>query len=206
MERKHTVSVLFSSQKDRGSRALYWITGRNYTHASIRLDEMGNEFYSFNFKGMCTEKPYYFNDSRTNYSMLYQLNVSEDCFQKLQASLTGILQERESYRYNALGVALCLFHIPHKFERSYFCSQFVAELLKEANAIPQGHKASLCLPNRLEKELRVSRVAEQAVLNPFRTEVNPRKQQIAVQAPDRTGFCFFRTCTHLWHRLTLDVA
>ena len=59
------------------------------------------------------------------------------------------LEQKDIYTYSRLGVILCLLHIPHKFENSYFCSQFVAEVLSNSGAVQLKKKESLYLPNHL---------------------------------------------------------
>lgn len=183
----HTISVLLTRQKDRASRVLYWVTGRAYTHASIRLDELGDEFYSFNFKGLCTEQPYRFDEKHTMKSILYRLEVSDSVFKKLHTKLNTMLKNRSVYHYDGFGVVLCLLHIPHRFTNAYFCSQFVAELLKNTGAVSLSNHPSTCLPNTLEKTLRTAKNTVQAVLDPFRLPSKSVKDGMSVLPMSNTA-------------------
>lgn len=167
--RTRRISVLLTKQNRLFSKAIYWITGRKYTHASIRLEDMGEYFFSFNFKGLCAEHPKCFSQKRTLKSILYQIEVTESIYEEIRTRLEGFWAHKEAYRYSRLGLCLCLMRIPHNSPGNYFCSQFVADLLERAQVIHLQRGASVCLPNALEKALQQSRMPYCTVLNPVFT-------------------------------------
>ena len=144
-----SVSILLTRMNGRFGTFIYWVTGRRFTHASIRLDEMGENFYSFNFRGLCEERPGFFSPRRVSDSALYRLELSEPLYEELKERLEEFLESRHEYRYSRLGLALCLLGIPHRFPGAFFCSQFVGELLTRAEVIRLEQDASLCAPKRL---------------------------------------------------------
>lgn len=161
------ISVLLSKQNSLFSKTVYWISGRKYTHASIRLEGMGTSFFSFNFKGLCEERPKLFSARHTQQCVLYQIDVPEDIYKELRGRLQGFLDRRQFYHYSRLGLVLCLLHIPHKSPGAYICSQFVADLLVRAGIICLEQDESVCLPNTLEKALVYGKMPCRAVKNPF---------------------------------------
>ena len=165
------ISVLLSKQKNLFSKTVYWLSGRKYTHASIRLEGMGSSFFSFGFKGLCEERVKLFSAKHTQRCVLYQLEVPEDIYKELRERLQRFLDRRQFYHYSRLGLILCLLHIPHRSPGSYICSQFVAELLVRTGVIYLEQDESVCLPNTLEKALIKGRLPYHVMENPFFVQV-----------------------------------
>lgn len=163
---KRYISILLSRQNNLFSKTVYWLTGRKYTHASIRLEGMGESFLSFNFRGLCEERPTLFSSRHTQKCVLYQVEVPEDVYGELKARLEGFLANRKSYHYSRLGLCLCILRLPHRSPGAYICSQFVAELLERAGVIALDRDESICLPNTLEKALAVCKLPHRAIPDP----------------------------------------
>ena len=81
------------------------------------------------------------------YSRLYRLNVSDTVYERIEERIRHFLENREKYRYTRLGVFCCVLRIPLYWKNHYFCSQFVAELLSESNALRLSRKPCFYLPN-----------------------------------------------------------
>lgn len=62
-------------------------------------------------------------------------------------------KSQSRFVYSLTGVISSLVHIPVKRKDAYFCSEFVAETLKRAEAVELQKKPSLYLPNSMVKEL-----------------------------------------------------
>lgn len=151
------ISIIFTRLEGRFGTLVYWLTDRRYTHASLRLNDMGEEYYSFNFKGMCVEKPKFFKSKRIMSSIVYQIDIPSDVYDQLQEQLLFHLERKSTYKYSSVGVALCLMRIPHHFDNEFFCSQFVAKLLSEAGVIEMKRPVSICHPTALERHLKRNR-------------------------------------------------
>ena len=67
---------------------------------------------------------------------------------------------------NSFGVFLCLFHISHHFENSYFCSRFVAESLQEMG-FDLKKDPSLYLPDQIIDEMIAHNCLEVVQRNPL---------------------------------------
>jgi len=165
METKQ-ISVLLTRLDGRFSDFIYLCTGRRYTHASIRLDEMGDYYCSFNYRGLCTEKPKFFARRKIRRSVLFQVSVPAAVHDELKEYLETCLADRDRYHYSKLGVFLCVMRIPHRFQDTFFCSQFVAELLMKANLIEWKRSTSVCTPNHLETALRRCANLRSIISNP----------------------------------------
>ena len=165
-EAMKTVTILLTKYSDWFSVFLCKICRNTYSHASISID--GNEeiFYSFNYKGFVIEKPKkYAPKTRMQGSMCIRMQVPESVHKKLETELERFVNNREIFSYSTLGVILCLLHIPHKFKNSYFCSQFVAELLSSTGAAKLKKNESLYLPMHFVDRMECDHSAVQIVKN-----------------------------------------
>lgn len=150
------ISVLFTRGPGKVSTLLYWLTGRQYTHASLGLGAQTECFYSFNFKGFRTEHPAHrrLRNGKKN-SLCYQLRVSPEDYKRLEATITDCLREKELFRYSFIGSVFCVLRIylPFKKKKHYFCSEFVSEQLRKMESLQLKKAARMYLPNSLAKAL-----------------------------------------------------
>lgn len=160
------ISIMLTRLHGTFAGLVYWCTGRRYTHASLRLDEMGESFYSFNFRGLSVEKPSFFHPKRVVSSVLYQIEIPAELYDRLEEQLRFHLEHRRRYHYSALGVCLCLLRIPHHFDDAFFCSRFVAQLLTQAGVIELHRPVSTCHPTALERSLRRSHGLRRVIREP----------------------------------------
>lgn len=152
-----TVTVLLTKYSDWISSVLYYIGGKGYTHASISLEEEQNGcYYSFNYKGFCVETIDRHRHRGVSSSMTYELTVSLDAFERMKERLKFFIEHKEALDYTRLGVFFCFFQIPFRWKQHYFCSQFVAEMLKCSEEIALKKPTALYLPNHFISELQHS--------------------------------------------------
>ena len=165
-EKKKVISVLLTRYHSTFSDFIYYVTGKGYTHASLALDVQNEYYYSFNFKGFRKEYPKK-HRRKSDKSVSYQLEISEEGYQKIVKRIEKMEEIKEEYHYSRLGVFLCLFHIPFKFKRHYFCSQFVMELLQITGEIFPQKNISLYFPNEMPELLEKQGCLYQIVCNPL---------------------------------------
>lgn len=157
MPEDNTIYVLLTDTGTWFTRMVKCFTFAPYNHASIALDIGLNELYSFGRKraknpwiaGFVEEDVYegtYRHFPHTRCAIL-RLTVSQQ--QKLEVIriIRCFQQEKHRYRYNLLGVLLVLFKLNIKFDKSYFCSQFVAETLGNVGLHLSGRPPTLVSPN-----------------------------------------------------------
>lgn len=143
------VYILLTKFTDHASKAIRGLTRSTYTHASIGVDANHEEFYSFVTNGFRKEQFCRFSKNRRveTACRLYKIYVSQEIFDEICI----ILKRHEAcapyYKYSRIGVALCMLHIGHKIRHRYFCSQFVAEILQNSEAIQREKSCSLYLPD-----------------------------------------------------------
>ena len=85
-----------------------------------------------------------------------ELTVSQAAYKRIQKRLQFFEEHAENLEYTRLGVFFCLLHIPLCWKNHYFCSQFVADLLKSSDEISLKKPAALYLPNHFRLELEKS--------------------------------------------------
>lgn len=149
------ISILLTRYSDWISGFVYHVAGHGYTHASLSLG--GEVYYSFNYRGFCEETLEKHRRRGVKQSLCCVLAVSDEAYQGIQTRIEFFQQQRAKYRYTRIGVVCCLLRIPFLWRRHYFCSQFVAEILKQSSALPLARPAQLYLPNQLCRELASSR-------------------------------------------------
>lgn len=147
-ERKKTISILLTGYSDWFGRFIRITSRSGYSHASLSIDGSEEVFYSFNGKGVVVEEPKKRKPRRRKeHSVCIRIRVPASICDDIEKEIQQFLEMRDIYTYSRLGVILCLLHIPHKFENSYFCSQFVAEVLAKSGAVRLKKKEPLYLPN-----------------------------------------------------------
>ncbi len=156
MEKKK-VTILLSRYRDPFSRIIALNSRGIFTHCSISVDPEENLFFSFNKKGFVEER---WKNKKSKYLMpekhyLY-LYVDEHVFEKITKEIERFKEMREELTYSVFGTFLCMMHIPHRFKRRYFCSRFVAEVLKNSGAVELKKKTSLYLPMHFLRELKTA--------------------------------------------------
>lgn len=153
---EYYVSALFTRGSGMTSTVIYWLTGRQYTHASIGLGEQTECFYSFDFRGFRTEHPVHrrLKNGRKE-SLCYQFLISKEEYEELKNVIDGYLREKEKYHYSFIGAVFCVLHIylPVKQGRHYFCSEFVAEQLRKMKSMNLKKVPGMYLPGGLAKAL-----------------------------------------------------
>lgn len=144
------VTVLLTKYSDKVSSVIYYLTGRTYTHASLGVNGI---YYSFNYKGFCTETIALHRKRGVGKSMLYELNISDEAYKSICKQIQYFQQHRTRFHYSRLGVICCFLRIPFYRKNHYFCSQFVAEVLKRSGALSFKTPAELYLPSHFFREL-----------------------------------------------------
>ena len=159
-----TIAVLFTRYSNIFSNCIYWLSGKGYTHASIALADDSEYYYSFNFKG---NKKEYYKNKKCRESIIYKLEIPQEDVTKMAAKIKELELKKEQLTYARLSLLLSIIKIPFKSKNSYFCSQFVAEILQISRQISLEKKAIFYLPNQLEMELSQQKMIKAAIKDPI---------------------------------------
>ena len=156
------VYLLLSRSGTAFSRLIRALTGDEYTHISLGLGS-GGEIYSFARlhprrplpAGLVREdcaRSYMARHPQTPCA-LYSLTVTGGQYDAVSRRVEEMLSGGVKYRYSLLGSALCALDIAHERSYHYFCSQFVAELLRDSGAVPLRRAPCRYLPDQFAAEL-----------------------------------------------------
>ncbi|MGM0901595.1 MAG: hypothetical protein ACQEXB_10930 [Bacillota bacterium] len=133
-------------------------TKKPYNHASIAFDSDLSEVYSFGRKTI--NNPFIGGFVKEDVMStlfiqaecaIYSFEVTEAQSEKMKHYIQEIEAEKEHYRYNFLGLFGFILNKPIKRKKAFFCSQFVASVLKVGNIIDFEKPVSLVAPNDLQK-------------------------------------------------------
>ncbi len=141
MEEKY-IYILLTDTGTLFTKSIKKYTKAPYNHASISFDSELNELYSFGRKhpnnpingGFVKED--IFQGTYSKYPdttcVIYRLRVTSRNIEKMKRVLNVFKRSRHKFLYNLLGVFGVSLNEPIEFSNSYFCSQFVAEILQRS--------------------------------------------------------------------------
>ncbi|WP_068672234.1 hypothetical protein [Oceanobacillus sp. Castelsardo] len=151
------VYILFTDTGTLFTNLIKLYTKKPYNHASISFDYTLSEVYSFGRKtdwnpfigGFVKEdvKKGLFKQADC---AIYSITISEYQMKKMNRYINEIEVEQECYRYNLFGLLGFIVNKPIKRKKAFFCSQFVASVLKECDIIDFEKPSSLIAPYDLQ--------------------------------------------------------
>lgn len=152
----NTIYILLTRSGTFLSNLVYLLTGDPFTHASISFDPTLQPLYSSARKngetmfpaGPCREYFHrgFYQKHRHIPCALYALDVSEEHYEQAKEEMDRIISHSDEYHFNIMGLLLCKLNIPLPRKKKFFCSQFVAEILKRSDSLPLPKVPSLMRP------------------------------------------------------------
>lgn len=131
----------------------------------LSLDEDENTYYSLNYHGFCVETLEKHRRRGVKKSMNYRLNIPDSSYENIKVRIKQFKSSRLEFQYTRIGVLFCVLKISFKWEKHYFCSQYVAEIIVNLGAIKLKKNPQLFLPNDLCLELEQNEYPLKAVHN-----------------------------------------
>ena len=125
------------------SKTIKLISKKNYNHISISLNENLNYMYSFGRK-----KPYNpfigrfvvespdmgtFLRFKNTRCRVIKLDVTDLQYEMLCSNIYDMIENKDSYKYNILGLFLAAFNIHVSFNNKFYCSEFVKYIMDKSN-------------------------------------------------------------------------
>ncbi|WP_068984855.1 MULTISPECIES: hypothetical protein [Lysinibacillus] len=133
----YTIYIVLTKTGTLLSKAIGMYTGKEMNHASIAFDEELFDMYSFGRKQLNNPLSGGFlrEDAErglfeTADCVIYRCRVSQYQFLEMMKFVTYMYLNRDRYKYNFIGLFGVVMQREVRRERAYFCSQFVAMLLK----------------------------------------------------------------------------
>ena len=154
--KKKYIYIMVSQTGTGCSKILQFFTRAPYNHASIAFDENLNSLYSFARQNLyipliagfvkenINEGIYKIHDNTI--CQIYRVPITNKQLKKLQKEVEEFEKNGNKYHYNFLGLVAMLFNIPYTRPYHYVCSQFVAYVLEQADAVKFDKHFSLIRP------------------------------------------------------------
>lgn len=134
-------------------------TKKPHNHASIALDDQLWDVYSFGRKR--PRNPFIAGFVRENIRggifrnadcEIYCCTLTEKQYETICQKIKEIEENKQNYRYNLLGLFAVMFNMEFDRKNAFFCSHFVAALLKESGIeINKQKPLSLVTPDDIKE-------------------------------------------------------
>ena len=183
-----SIYILLTRTSSILSRVIHRMTRAAYTHAALVMDEDFKEIYSFTRRnpryilpaGLAREnlQKGLYRARKDPPCRVYRLRVTEEEYERIRLRVKAMYAERENYHYNYLGVAANYFGRQHSSPKRYFCSEFVATMVKTG-----GHETAV-VPARM-RPMDFTRMPE---LEPvYQGSVRGLRRRVALQRAKRNA-------------------
>ncbi|KKI90777.1 hypothetical protein WQ54_18685 [Bacillus sp. SA1-12] len=170
MNQKSYVYILLTDTGTLFTKSIKKYTRAPYNHASIAFDEKLNEMYSFGRKnpnnpingGFVKEDIHTGTYSKypETTCVIYKLKVTERDIIKMKRVLNVFIKNQKKFLYNLIGVIGVSLNEPVEFSNSYFCSQFVAEILYRSGIKLWDKLPALVTPDDFRNHINLELVYE----------------------------------------------
>lgn len=186
MNRDRAVYVVLTDTGTWFSRMIGWYTGKQLNHASLAFDAQLEEVYSFGRKqpnnplsaGFVREnmRSDWFLSRQEVPCAIYECRVNAMALRAIKRFIQDMQLQHMAYGYNLLGLFCVAAGIRYEPNKSYFCSQFVAEALARGGLSVTDKPACLTTPQDLAKSDRL-RLVYKGTLRHYLEDVSADKRQ-----------------------------
>lgn len=180
MAADQSVFILLTNTGTFFTRIIQGYTRAPYNHASISFNRELSELYSFGRKrpnnplngGFVKEdiQKGTFSKYPNTTCVLYELQITAREAERMKRVLRIFIRSRKKYLYNFLGVIGVALKEPVEFSNSYFCSQFVAEILMRSGIKLWNKLPALVTPDDFRQSDRLQLVYE-GLLREYKPEL-----------------------------------
>lgn len=170
MAEDQSVFILLTNTGTLFTKMIQTYTKAPYNHASISFKRDLSEMYSFGRKhpsnplngGFVKEdiKTGTFSKYPGTTCVIYELQVTPREVERMRRVLHIFIRSQKKYLYNILGVIGIALKEPVEFSNSYFCSQFVAEILDRSGIKLWDKLPALVTPDDFRQSERLQLVYE----------------------------------------------
>ncbi|MFD2656537.1 MULTISPECIES: hypothetical protein [Gracilibacillus] len=170
MSEENYVYIMLSDTGTLFTNVIKTYTKAPYNHASLAFDPELKEMYSFGRKnpknplngGFVKEDIWTgtFNKYRNTTCVIYRLQVTEREIDKMKRILEVFIKKNDKFLYNILGVIGVSLKEPVEFSNSYFCSQFVADILYRSGIKISDKLPAMVTPDDFRKNDRMELIYE----------------------------------------------
>lgn len=159
------IYIVLSQTTSVVAKSLKKVLKNEYTHMSLSFHKDLSKMYTFArvvrenpfMGGPTTEKlqDYFFGKKNTTLKMkVYRIPITSEQKQKAIQFIKTVFTDTEGYRYNFLQPLEVLFKKPVPIYKTYVCSAFVYQVLKEGEIFHSDELQYFVTPERLGEALR----------------------------------------------------
>ena len=125
------------------SRTIKFVSGKEYNHISLSLNECLDYMYSFGRKnpynpfigsfvteGIDIGTFLRFKDTKCR---VIRIDITDLQYEMLCSNIYDMIENKDKYKYNLIGLFLAAFNIDMNFDNKYYCSQFVKYILNKSD-------------------------------------------------------------------------
>ena len=151
------VYILFSRTDTIPAKAIRLFTTGPFSHISIAIRPDTGGFYSYArrkinnpfISGLIAEDTHknIFAKYPDTPAALYELEVTDEAYDSIQSQICYYWEHEKEATYNFAGMVPMLLGIPIRRKFKFTCSQFVAVLLQNANAVKLPKNPYIMKPN-----------------------------------------------------------
>lgn len=153
---KTKIYLLFTDTNSLLSQGIKRFTKQKYNHCSIAFDLELEHTYSFGrkrtwnpFIGGFVHEDIQSEFFLTSTCAIYSFDVTIEQQTQMMRFIQEMNRKKNLLHYNFLGLFAVLLQVEWHREHHYFCSQFVAAVLKAANLLPLEKPLSFVTPHDL---------------------------------------------------------
>ena len=178
---KKSIYLVFSRTGTYLSRSIGFVTRTQYTHVSLSLDLSFKTMYSFGrldpdnpFSGGLTIENIFtgvFKKYQNAVCLIYEVEVTEQQFNKLKKQIQLFYSSGISYKYNFIGLFGVLVDRPIHRDTHYFCSEFISTLLSNSDIWHSPKIPQLTSPTDI-MEIPKKRILYEGFINELDSDVD----------------------------------
>lgn len=164
---EHKVYILLTDTGTIFTRMIKFYTQQPLNHASLAFDYQLKEVYSFGrkkirnpFSGGFVKENIRATLFRRATCAIYSCTVSDEQYKKMRKIINKMDKNQQEYKYNLLGLFAILFNFKLERKNAFFCSQFVASVLKESGSFSFNKPMCFITPHDLRENLSLPLVYE----------------------------------------------
>lgn len=152
------IYIILSNTGTLFSKAIGVYTKKELNHVSIAFDEELNEMYSFGRKsshnpfigGFIKENPTEGLFQKASCA-IYECKVTDAEYVQMRNKIKQMEQRKKLYKYNLIGLMYVAINIEKERENAFFCSQFVATIMKDCPSCKLQISPQLAQPHHFEQ-------------------------------------------------------
>lgn len=187
VKRNKEIYIVLSQTQTFPSKLIKLYTKKPYAHASIAFDRNLDEMYSFARRGIWNPfnagfiREYLntgiFGRNVNTMCSVYRLRVTNEQYNMMKRIIEVFESDSLSYSYNYLGILGIAVNHPVTRNKKYFCSQFVAYVLKMGGVNVTDKIPALVRPDDISKYKELEMVF-MGKLNEYRDYIEESAQAI----------------------------